>query len=189
MEGNWERERGGRGGGARSGHEQERRWSRAGRAWPRAGGGGREREKKNERCPSHSTRPPLPLPSSSQPSLAALTAPRKPPDPADPAAPFTGSAVEWALRRVDGALDAAEADPPPGAKAVLDAARGPAGSAVGAAVGGVASAAARGAVAVGGTALKAALPVGKTVLAAGFRAAVGLVVKGGGGGDTKKKKK
>jgi hypothetical protein len=44
-------------------------------------------------------------------------------------------------------------------------------------------------VAVGGTALKAALPVGKTVLAAGFRAAVGLVVKGGGGGDKKKKKK
>jgi hypothetical protein len=87
------------------------------------------------------------------------------------------------LRRVDGALDAAEAAPPPGAKAVLDAARGPAG----AAVGGVASAAARGAFAVGGSALKAALPVGKTVLAAGLRAAVGLVVKNQGEKEKKKK--
>ncbi len=87
------------------------------------------------------------------------------------------------MRRVDGALDAAEAAPPPGAKAVLDAARGPAG----AAVGGVASAAARGAFAVGGSALKAALPVGKTVLAAGLRAAVGLVVKNQGEKEKKKK--
>jgi len=54
-------------------------------------------------------------------------------------------------------------------------------------VGGVASAAARGAFAVGGSALKAALPVGKTVLAAGLRAAVGLVVKNQG--DKEKKKK
>ena len=48
-----------------------------------------------------------------------------------------------------------------------------------------ATAAARGAVAVGGSALKAALPVGKTVLAAGLKAAVGLVVRRGG--DQQKK--
>lgn len=76
------------------------------------------------------------------------------------------------MRRVDGALDAAEADPPPGAKVVLDAARSPAG----AAAAGAAAAAARGAVALGGTALKAAIPVGKWALGATAKAAVGLVV-------------
>lgn len=40
-----------------------------------------------------------------------------------------GNAVEWAVRRLDASLDEAELDPPPGAKAIIDVARGPVGSA------------------------------------------------------------
>ncbi|CAL8462938.1 g2472 [Coccomyxa elongata] len=85
--------------------------------------------------------------------------------------PFTGNAVEWAVRRLDASLDEAELDPPPGAKAVIDVARGPVGSAT---VQGV-TAAARVTVQVGTTALKAAAPVGKWVVQQGFKAALGVL--------------
>ena len=41
----------------------------------------------------------------------------------------TGNAVQWAVRRLDADLDSAENDPPPAAKALINAARGPAGAA------------------------------------------------------------
>ena len=59
--------------------------------------------------------------------------------------------MEWAVRRLDASLDEAELDPPPGAKAIIDVARGPFGTAT---VQGV-TAAARVTVKVGTTALKA----------------------------------
>jgi hypothetical protein len=37
--------------------------------------------------------------------------------------------VQWAVRRLDAGLDTAEHDPPPAAKALINAARGPAGAA------------------------------------------------------------
>ena len=37
--------------------------------------------------------------------------------------------MQWAVRRLDAGLDDAENDPPPGAKALINAARGPAGTA------------------------------------------------------------
>ena len=61
--------------------------------------------------------------------------------------------MEWAVRRLDASLDEAELDPPPGAKAIIDVARGPVGTAT---VQGV-TAAARVTVKVGTTALKARL--------------------------------
>lgn len=64
-----------------------------------------------------------------------------------------GNAVEWAVRRLDASLDEAELEPPPGAKAIIDVARGPVGSAT---VQGV-TAAARVTVQVGTTALKASI--------------------------------
>eukprot|EP00884_Botryococcus_braunii_P012562 jgi/Botrbrau1/21306/Bobra.0184s0017.1 len=85
--------------------------------------------------------------------------------------PFSGNAVEWALRRIDRSLDEAEANPPLPAKVMWDVARGP----VGAAAAKGATVAARTTVKVGGEALKAAAPVGKWALEQGFRAAVGLV--------------
>jgi hypothetical protein len=63
---------------------------------------------------------------------------------------LSGNAVEWAVRRLDASLDEAELAPPPGAKAIINVARGPVGSAT---VQGV-TAAARVTVKVGTTALK-----------------------------------
>lgn len=37
--------------------------------------------------------------------------------------------MQWAVRRLDADLDSAENDPPPAAKALINAARGPAGAA------------------------------------------------------------
>lgn len=37
--------------------------------------------------------------------------------------------MQWAVRRMDAGLDTAETNPPPGAKALINAARGPAGAA------------------------------------------------------------
>ncbi|KAK9907659.1 hypothetical protein WJX75_007770 [Coccomyxa subellipsoidea] len=89
--------------------------------------------------------------------------------------PFTGNAVEWAVRRLDASLDEAELDPPPGAKAIIDVARGPFGTAT---VQGV-TAAARVTVKVGTTALKAAAPVGKWVVQQSFKAALGVLSSSG----------
>ena len=61
-----------------------------------------------------------------------------------------GNAVEWAVRRLDAGLVKAEHDPPPAARALINAARGPAGEAT---VKGV-TAAARITVQVGTEALK-----------------------------------
>ena len=61
-----------------------------------------------------------------------------------------GNAVQWAVRRLDAGLVDAENDPPPAAKALISAARGPAGAAT---VKGV-TAAARITVQVGTEALK-----------------------------------
>ena len=92
------------------------------------------------------------------------------PTPAVPPAPRPGNALDWALRQVDASLERAETAPPPGARALLDAARGPAGRAAAAG----AAAAARGVAAAGGAAVKAALPVGKWALGAGVKAAAAL---------------
>ena len=94
-----------------------------------------------------------------------------PTDPRCPApAPRPGNALDWALRKVDASLERAETAPPPGARALLDAARGPAGRAAAAG----AAAAARGVAAAGGAAVKAALPVGKWALGASVKAAAAL---------------
>lgn len=61
-----------------------------------------------------------------------------------------GNAMEWAVRRLDAGLVKAENDPPPAARALINAARGPAGEAT---VKGV-TAAARITVQVGTEALK-----------------------------------
>ncbi|KAK9907660.1 hypothetical protein WJX75_007770 [Coccomyxa subellipsoidea] len=82
--------------------------------------------------------------------------------------PFTGNAVEWAVRRLDASLDEAELDPPPGAKAIIDVARGPFGTAT---VQGV-TAAAR-------VTVKAAAPVGKWVVQQSFKAALGVLSSSG----------
>ena len=77
------------------------------------------------------------------------------------------------MRAVDDSLDAAEEAPPPGARAIIEAARGPAGRAAVASV----AAAARGAAAVGGAAARAALPAGKWALTQGVKAAAALAKK------------
>ncbi|PSC75612.1 ABC transporter substrate-binding [Micractinium conductrix] len=107
--------------------------------------------------------------------------------------PFSGSAVEWVLRKADESLDEIEENPPEYAKVLYDLSTGPVGKAASAGV----TTAAKVTVQVGAEALKAAAPVGKWALQQGVKLAVGAVAKGissaassgkkGGGGDKQKK--
>ena len=63
---------------------------------------------------------------------------------------LSGNALQWMMRRVDASLDEAEHDPPAAAKAIIDVARGPVGTATAQGV----TAAARVTVQVSTTALK-----------------------------------
>ncbi|KAL4428179.1 hypothetical protein ABPG75_002268 [Micractinium tetrahymenae] len=88
--------------------------------------------------------------------------------------PFTGSAVEWVLRKADESLDEIEENPPEYAKVIYDISTGPIGKAASASV----TTAAKVTVQVGAEALKVAAPVGKWALQQGVKLAVGAVAKG-----------
>lgn len=71
-----------------------------------------------------------------------------------PEEPFSGNALEWAVRRVDQNLDKVEENPPAAAKAVWSAARSPVGTATARGV----TTAAKVTVEIGAQALKATPP-------------------------------
>lgn len=90
-----------------------------------------------------------------------------------PTEPFTGSAVEWVLKKADRSLDEIEDNPPPYAKALYEVSNGPVGKTASKGV----QTAAKMTLEVGAGALKAAAPVGKWVLQQGAKAAVAAVKK------------
>lgn len=88
--------------------------------------------------------------------------------------PFSGSAVEWMLRKADESLDEIESNPPSYAKAIYKISTGPIGTAATKSV----LAAAEMTGKVGKEAIKAAVPAGKWAVQQGFKLMVGAVVKG-----------